>query len=135
MHRKPWLSYLAFLFIAPISLLALLMTALLIAAYLGQLGDAANPLGPSLVLYPIVIGGWIGLVALWRSYFHFRDSDHSPPRARWYLAGLAIGCLVSLTLAALALNFSFVGLALLLGSPLVAAALLVARIVRSRVGV
>jgi hypothetical protein len=135
MHRKIRLSLLAILFIAPVSLLALVLTALLIAAYLGQMAAGEGIPIPRIALYPLVIGGWIGIVALWRAYFHFRKSAHPPRRARWLLAALAIGCVVSLTLVAFALKFSFVGLAILLGSPLVAAALFAARIGRSRVGV
>ena len=115
-------------------MLALVLTALLISAYLGQMGTGPGPTGPSLTLYLIIMGGWAGLVALWRSYFHFRKSENAPRLATWYLAALAVGCAVSITLAALALKFSHFFLAVLLASPLVAAALFAHWLRRSRAG-
>ena len=120
--RQLLLIPLAILVIAPVTLVALIFTCLLITGFLAQSQTEFDDLGfLSFVAFAIVVAGWIGLITLWRLYFHFRKFDFSPGSETSYFFGLLCGCGASIALVWAFSSAGTVGPAIFSGWPLLAA--------------
>jgi len=115
------LFFLALIVMVPATMAAVFLSWLFAASVLaGSYHDAPTGPIPQLSLALFMAGGWVGIVTLWKLYFHFRSSDHLPERWWWHVTGLLVGTTISAILVATFGTTAWPA-SLLFGSPLIAA--------------